>query len=90
MHTYRETTYVQACSLALRSRSLAAPPDRDNAPTYNDRRGARVRRIGPTSATTSPPAAFDAHVVVSRLGAPLALCTSTGCPEDNEHARAIP
>ena len=90
MLTYRETTYVQACSHAIHSRSLARPPDHDNAPTYNHPRDVRRFRSRPTSATTSSPAASDARMAVSRLGGAARLIHEHGCPEDNEHARAIP
>ena len=75
---------------ALLSRPREASPDRDNTPTYNYPRAAHRCRSRPTSATTSPPAASEAHVPASRLGAHAALSTRTSCPEDNEHARANP
>ena len=50
MLTLRETTYVQACSHAIHSRSLAASADRANPRSSYHRRGARRSAIRPASA----------------------------------------
>jgi hypothetical protein len=78
MYAMRELTFIYIGS-PMRSRFslplLAAPPDLDNARSYDHRRGAQRSLSVPTSRAHSPPAALRARRRASWLGGRRTLST---------------